>query len=124
MSTEIYEESWNQKSIDDTSLVPDRSWFILQVSWLLSRAPRRSLATQIWSLDAHTRNVVLPFTVTRSVTIREMSKVVASRDTNLVFGEFSRGRGSGFNLCPLIADDIVKDLILPRKRLENGLRTI
>ena len=32
MSTEIYEESWNQKSLDDTSLVPDRSWLILQVS--------------------------------------------------------------------------------------------
>jgi len=30
-STEIYEESWNQKSLDDTSLVPDRSWLILQV---------------------------------------------------------------------------------------------
>ena len=67
------------------------------------------------------RNVVLPFTVTKSVTILEMSKAVASRDTNLVFGEFSRRRGSGFNLCPLIADDTVKDLILPRKRLENGL---
>ena len=32
MSMEIYEESWNQKSLDDTSLVPDRSWLILQVS--------------------------------------------------------------------------------------------
>ena len=31
MSMEIYEESWNQKSLDDTSLVPDRSWLILQV---------------------------------------------------------------------------------------------
>jgi len=53
-----------------------------------------------------------------------MSKAVASRDTILVFGEFSRRRGSGFNLCPVIADDIVKDLIPPRKLLENGLGSI
>jgi hypothetical protein len=27
-----------------------------------------------------------------------------------------------FNPCPLIADNTVGDLIVPRKRLENGLR--
>ena len=69
-------------------------------------------------------SVLVPFTVTRPVTSREMSIGVVSRDANLVFGEFSRRRGSGFNLCPLIADDTVKDLILPRKRLENGLGSI
>ncbi len=27
-----------------------------------------------------------------------------------------------FNLCPLIADNTVRDLIFPRKRFENNLR--
>ena len=31
--------------------------------------------------------VLLPFTVTKPVTIQEMSKAVESRDANLVFGE-------------------------------------
>src|SRR6266480_4911403 len=44
-----------------------------------------------------------------------------SRGTNFVFGKFSR-EAAGFNLCPLIADGTEKDLIVPRKRLENSLR--
>src|SRR5438128_5243641 len=44
-----------------------------------------------------------------------------SRGTNFVFGKFSRS-SAGFNLCPLIADSTMSDLIVPRKRLENSLR--
>ncbi len=38
------------------------------------------------------------------------------------WGNFSGSRVVGFNLCPLIADSTVSDLIVPRKRLESSLR--
>jgi hypothetical protein len=49
-----------------------------------------------------------------------MSVAVAVRGVSLVFGEVLWNGVAGFGLCPLIADDPVIDLILPRNLLGNG----
>lgn len=63
-----------------------------------------------------------PFTVTKSVTIRELSIVIGSRGPDLASGKFAEMEGYDFffDLYPLIADGVAIDLILPRSRLENG----
>ncbi len=48
---------------------------------------------------------LLPFTVTRSITIQEFSIAVGSRDANYVFEKITREQLELFDLCPLIADD-------------------
>jgi len=59
----------------------------------------------------------LPFTVTS----RQVSIAVESRDANLVFGKIVEEEVLQVSMfVPLIADGSLIDLILPRKRLENG----
>ena len=65
--------------------------------------------------------ILLPFTVTRPVTSRQVSIAVESRDANLVFGKIVEEEVLQVSIIvPLIADGALIDLILPRKRLENG----
>ena len=60
---------------------------------------------------------LLPFTVTS----RQVSIAVESRDANLVFGKIVEEEVLQVSMfVPLIADGSLIDLILPRKRLENG----
>ena len=64
---------------------------------------------------------LLPFTVTRPVTSRQVSIAVESRDANLVFGKIVEEEVLQVSIfVPLIADGALIDLVLPRKRLENG----
>ncbi|HZF20905.1 MAG TPA: hypothetical protein VEZ43_00385 [Dongiaceae bacterium] len=71
--------------------------------------------------DATGVKTPLPFTVTRPVTSRQVSIAVESRDANLVFGKIVEEEVLQVSIIvPLIADGALIDLILPRKRLENG----
>ena len=64
---------------------------------------------------------LLPFTVTRPVTSRQVSIAAESRDANLVFGKIVEEEVLQVSIfVPLIADGSLIGLILPRKRLENG----
>ena len=64
---------------------------------------------------------LLPFTVTRPVTSRQVSIAVESHDANLVFGKIVEEEVLQVSIfVPLIADGALIDLILPMKRLENG----
>src|SRR6267378_6862775 len=67
---------------------------------------------------------LLPSAVTRSVTSEEFSIAAESRDANLVLWKVPRRAAASFRLCPLIADSTVSDLIVPWKRLENGLGSV
>jgi len=53
-----------------------------------------------------------------------MSKALSLVTQTACLRKFSRKEFQVLNLCPLIADDTVGDLIVPRKRLENGLASI
>ncbi len=68
---------------------------------------------------------LLPFVVTRPVTIQEVSIAVESRDANRVFEKpLSKRRLHLSIYVPLLQIVEVNGLILPRNRLGNGLGSI
>src|SRR6267143_1862637 len=78
--------------------VPSRSVSVLVLS--LHLAPAKS------DVGLTSSDLTLPFTITRSVTIREMSIAIESRDVTSCLGRSHREQLQCCVLCPLIADDL------------------
>jgi len=88
--------SWSSKSRENLRCLARRT-----CAFLSGVAGAESL--RIGRDTAGTLDRVLPFTVTKPVTIREMSNAVDLRGTSLVFGEVL-WKVAVYTLCPLIAD--------------------